>query len=159
MQQIVTIFVICGESGRQLFDDSQSTLTDAGFDWDRDLMIKNGQLAYWASLLDVWSMGDTFERFIKPAKNVRTVRVESRELVCCRREKIRIAGKPRNEEERRLKEILIQAKEAYEDATSESYLFQIRSVLHTSDGFNPEAQQIMDVNLPTAPQPHTRSPQ
>jgi hypothetical protein len=139
MQQFITIFVLCGESGRLLFEESDSRLSEKGFDWNRDQMIQNGQLAYWARLLDVWSMGDSFDRFLQPEGGLRMINSGSHQLVCCRREKVRIKGKPRNEEEKRFKQVLKQAKEAYQGATNESYIFQLRSVFAASEGFNPEA--------------------
>jgi hypothetical protein len=141
MQQFVTIFVLCGESGRKLFEESDSRLTKVGLDWDRDKSLANGQLAYWINFLDAWSMGDSFDRFLSPENELKRVDAGSHQLVCCRRENVRIKSEPRNEEEARLRQILTQAREAYQGATSESYLFQIRSVFSASDGFNPEAQQ------------------
>jgi hypothetical protein len=141
MQQFVTIFVLCGESGRQLFEESDSRLTKVGLDWDRDKSLANGQLAYWINFLDAWSMGDSFDRFLSPANELKRVNAGSHQLVCCRRENVRIKSEPRSEEEARLRQILTQAQEAYQGATSESYLFQVRSVFTASDGFNPEAQQ------------------
>ena len=138
MQQFITIFVLCGESGRRIFDESKSRLSDEGFDWDHDQMTQSGQLAYWVRLLDVWSMGDAFDRFLQPKNDLQTVNSGSHQLVCCRRELVRIEGKARNEEESRLKEVLQQAKEAYSETTDESYIFQLRSVFDVSDGFNPD---------------------
>ena len=140
MQQLVTIFVLCGTGGRQLFDESEARLTANGFDWDRDRMIQNGQLAYWCTLLDVWSMRDSFDRFLGPGNEVRTFRAGSQQLVCCRRENVRIEGESRNQEEERLKQVLQQARDAYRSASEESYLFQIRSCYDASPGFNPQAQ-------------------
>jgi hypothetical protein len=137
MQQFVTIFVVCGESGRQLFDESNLRLSANGFDWDRANTLKTDQLAFYCSFLDIWSMGDSFEKFFKPEGELKVIRSGSHQLVCSRREDIRIEGHAGNEEEKRLKQILEQAKEAYEDATSESYLFQLRSVFDASVGFNP----------------------
>ena len=142
MQQFITIFVLCGESGRTLFDESDTRLTGDGFDWNRDQMIQSGQLAYWSSFLDAWSMGDSFDRFLKPSRELRQVMAESHQLLCCRRENIRIRGEARSEEEERLKQDLRQARKAYKKATNESYLFQLRSVFDASCGFNPEAQQV-----------------
>ena len=141
MQQFVTIFVLCGEQGRQLFGESESRLTANGFDWDRDRAIQSGQVAYWCTLLDVWSMGDSFDRFLGPENEVRTFRAGSHQLVCCRREKVSIEGECRNEEEERLKQVLQQARDAYRSASEESYLFQIRSCFDASTGFNPQLQQ------------------
>lgn len=140
MQQFVTIFVLCGEPGRQLFEESVSRLSEKGFDWNRDQMIQNGQLAYWARLLDVWSMGDSFDRFLQPEGELRRINAGSHQLVCCRRENVRIEGEARNEEEERLLQVLRQARKAYQSATNESYLFQLRSFLDTSHGFNPQVQ-------------------
>lgn len=137
MQQFVTILVLCGESGRQLFDEAEPRLTTNGFDWDRQQMIQGCQLAYWCSFLDVWSMGDSFDRFLGPENELRTASAGSHQLVCCRRENIRVEGKARNQEEERLKQILLQARDAYRSSTDESYLFQIRSVFDASSGFNP----------------------
>ena len=141
MQQLITIFVLCGESGRKLFEESDSRLSEEGFDWNRDQMIQYGQLAYWSRLLDMWSMGDSFDRFLHPEGGLRMINSGSHQLVCCRREDVRIKGKARNEEEIRLKQVLKQAKEAYQGTTDESYLFQPRSVFDVSEGFSPEAQQ------------------
>ena len=147
MQQFVTIFVLCGVEGRQIFDESESRLTPRGFDWDRDRMIQSGQLAYWCSLLDVWSMGDSFDRFLGPESEVRAFCEGSHQLVCCRRESVIIKGVGRNEEEERLQQVLQQAKYAYQSASDESYLFQIRSCFDASTGFNPqEAQQAAPSN-------------
>lgn len=141
MQQFITIFVLCCESGRKLFDESDSRLTEGGFNWDRSQMIQSSQLAYWSSFLDVWSTGDSFERFLKPSRELRQVKVGSHQLLCCRRENIRIRGEARNGEEERLKQILKQARKAYKISTDESYLFQLRSVFDVSCGFNPLVQQ------------------
>ncbi len=133
----MTIFVICGEAGRQLYDEAESRLTTDGFDWDRQQMIQGSQLAYWSSFLDAWSMGDSFDRFLGPENELRVACAGSHQMVCCRRENVRISGKARNQEEERLQQILLQAREAYLSATDESYLFQIRSVFDASSGFNP----------------------
>jgi len=137
MQQFVTIFVICGEAGRHLYDEAESRLTTNGFDWDRQQTIQGSQLAYWCSFLDAWSMGDSFDRFLGPENELRVASAGSHQLVCCRRENVRILGKARNQEEERLQQILLPAREAYLSATDESYLFQIRSVFDASSGFNP----------------------
>jgi hypothetical protein len=146
MQQLVTIFVLSGDEGRQLFDESESRLTTSGFDWDRDRMIQNGQLAYWCSILDVWSMGDSFDRFLAPESEVRAFCAGSHQLVCCRRESVAIKGVARNEEEERLKQVLQQAKDAYQSASDESYLFQIRSCFDASTGYNPQEAQAASSN-------------
>ncbi len=111
-------------------------------------MIQCGQLAFWSCILDAWSMGDSFDRFLRPSRELRKVVTGSHQVICCRRENIRIRGDARNEEEERLKQVLSQAKQAYKKSTKESYLFQIRSVFDVSTGFNPEAQHVMDVNRP-----------
>jgi hypothetical protein len=141
MQQFVTIFVLCGAAGRELFDESESRLSANGFEWERDRMIQNGQLAYWCTFLDVWSMGDSFDRFLGPENEVRKFRAGSQQLACCRRENVRIEGESRTQEEERLKQVLQQARDAYRSASEESYLFQIRSCFDASTGFNPQEQQ------------------
>jgi hypothetical protein len=110
---------------------------DCGFDWNRQQMIQDGRLAYWCSFLDLWSMGDSFGRFLGPENELRTASAGPHQLVCCRRENVRIAGEARNQEEERLKQILLQARDAYPSSTEESYLFQIRSAFDASSGFNP----------------------
>ena len=143
MQQFVTIFVLVGESGRVLYDDSEARLSRRGLDWDRGEAIRNGQLAFWINFLDLWSMGDSFDRFLCPSSELKKADAGPHQLICGRRENIKVGNKPRNEEEVRLFAFLSQAIEAYRKATCESYLFQLRSVFDVSDGFNPDVQQDM----------------
>ena len=150
MEQFVTIFVICGRAGRDLFEQAETRLTSEGMNWDRDAMIAAGQLAYWSQQLDLWSMGDSFGKFIRSPEK-RAFSSGSHQLICCRREGSEVQGQAANEEEKRLKEILLQAFRAYHEASTESYLFLVRSVIDTSKGFNPNAQQGV------APQSATRS--
>lgn len=146
MEQFVTIFVICGRAGRDLFDQAETWLTSKGMNWDRDAMIAAGQLAYWSQHLDLWSMGDSFDKFIH-SPDKRAFSSGSHRLICCRREGSEVRGKATNEEEQRLKGNLLQALRAYAEASTESYLFQLRSVFDASKGFNP--------NAPSSPLPGT----
>ena len=139
MEQFVTVFVLCGRAGRELFEQVQSKLTCDGLQWDRDAMISVGQVAYWNHHLDLWSMGDSFDRFIK-SHDTLSVSSGAHQLICCGRESCEIEGEARTEEEARLKEILTQAIQAYGGAMNELYLFQIRSVFTASKGFNPVAE-------------------
>ena len=143
MQQTITIFVACGREGEALFDEADSRLTKHGFEWDRDYLIKDGQIAFWSVHLDLWSMGDTFDRFLSSQFGLVRSAVGSHQLYAIRRDGLTISETARNEEEGRLLSVLQHAKNAYIEATAESYLFLIRTVFDASDGFNPEAQQVV----------------
>lgn len=85
-------------------------------------------------------MGDSFERFLQPDDALVFASSGIHQLICARRELLKISRKARNEEEVRLKEILTQANRAYRKATDESYLFLVRSVFAASDGFVPDRE-------------------
>jgi len=147
MQQTVTLIVVCGSSGRKLFASAQKLLTASGFRFDPEPLRQKSHLAFYMTYLDVWSMGNTFERFLYPKKEVRKYESGVSSLWAIRREKLSLRNTARNEEERRLKECLSQARSAYRQATDESYLFMYRSVICCSDGFNPEPERFRPSQL------------
>jgi len=145
MQQFVTIFVICGSEGKKLFDEANSLLSANGFKWDRESLIQGGHLAFWSSHLDLWSMGDTFDRFLATQEGVVRSAFSSHQLYAMRRDRSAFSMTARNEEEERFLSQLNHAKNAYKQVAIESYLFVIRTVFDGTKGFNPQrTEQVGD---------------
>lgn len=137
MQQFVTLLVVCEDSGRHVFETLEQRIRTEGFHVDLDPLLTKSHLAFHLRYLDVWSMGDSFERFLYPKKELVHHAVGATELWALRREKLAVRGTPENEEEKRLKEYLLQARQVCRRATDESYFIMVRTIFDVSTGFNP----------------------
>ena len=137
MQQTVTLIVACNAPGRELFRTAKRRLSPTGFTFDPVPLLKGSQLAFYLTYLDVWSMCQSFEKFLYPRSEVKYYEKGSTMLWAIRREKLRLRNKPMNEEEAIFLSMLQHARQTYRRATDESYLFIVRSVFAGSIGFNP----------------------
>jgi len=137
MQQTVTLIVVCNAPGRELFRTAKRRLFPTGFTFDPVPLLKGSQLAFYLTYIDVWSMGDSFEKFLYPKSEVKYHENGRTMLWAVRREKLRLRSKPRSVEQATLFSLLQHAKNTYRRATDESYLFMVRSVFAGSIGFNP----------------------
>jgi hypothetical protein len=137
MQQRVSIIVACNSSGRNLVETAESRITSAGFDFDPLSFTDKSHLAFYVSYIDVWSMGDTFHRFLYPKKEIKFISKDSTQIWIIDRSRLHIRNKPRNEEEQFLHSLLLQAKNFYKMKNVNFYFFLVRSVFTSSTGFNP----------------------
>jgi len=138
MQQRISIFVVCDSSGREIFATMEDRISSEGFSFDEEELLKKSHLAFSATYLDLWSIRDSFERFLFPRKKVRHFTKGMTLVWAIRREDLVVRNSPRNEEEIVFRTFLMAAKNMYKAATTESYLFVVRTVWTASDGFNPE---------------------
>ena len=83
--------------------------------------------------LDLWSMGDSFDRFLRPRKHVRFFEHESCQLHAIARDRLRLRAVARDDEERLLRDVLDHAKRMYQGGSG-CYLFLLRRVRGTSSG-------------------------
>lgn len=132
MKQHIFISVIPGAPALHLLDCAQTMLAENSVtNYFQSLIASNGVLFY-SEHLDLWSMGDSFNRFLRPKKHLRYFDEGGSQLYGIRRDLLQLRAPARDDEERLLRGLLKSAKSIYKRADSEAYLFVLRQVVGTS---------------------------
>ena len=100
-------------------------------DYFQSLIASDGVLFY-SDHLDLWSMGDSFDRCLRPKSQLRYFEAGSSQLYAIPRDLLRLRASPRNEEERLFRAVLQSAKSIYRPDASGAFLFVLRQVFGVS---------------------------
>ena len=142
MQQRVSLIVACNSSGKNLATTIRDRITPSGFDFDPVPLMNQSHLAFYHTYIDLWSMGDTFDRFLYPKTSLTMVEAHSTQVWTILRAEMRIRNKPRNAEEEILRSLLVCAKDIYKTPTDDFYFFLVRSILPTTaTSFDPKNEE------------------
>jgi hypothetical protein len=137
MKQRIFITVIPGASAEHLLDRAAKMLAEGSvIDYFHSLIASDGVLFY-SDHLDLWSMGDSFDRFLRPKSQLRYFDARSSQLYAIRRRLLQLRASPRNDEERLFRAILQSAKSIYRRAAPEPFLFVLRQVFGASGDIGP----------------------
>jgi hypothetical protein len=146
MQQHVSLIVACDSSGRTLAKTIRERITSNGFEFDPVPLMNESHLAFYHSYVDLWSMRDTFDRFIYPKNALTLVEAYSTQVWTIPRAKMRIRNKARNTEEEILRSLLCYAKDIYKTSEADFYFFLIRSILPTTaTSFDPKNEESIKI--------------
>ena len=116
-------------------------------------LIDSGGIRFYSDHLDLWSMGDSFERFIRPKSRVRFFAHGSFQLYAIRCDLLRTPPASRDDEEYLLRTLLRGARAFSKHSDSAPFLFVLRQVFNLFQETSPSAkgkhrqgQQRLDVD-------------
>jgi hypothetical protein len=144
VKQRILIIVLEKDPGEDLIRSAAELLQNGSIDEYLQSFITTDQAIFFSEHLDVWSMGDSFDRFLRPKKHVRTISAGSRELYAIPRERLRLGLSARNEEEDLLRDLLGHAKRLYRRVAPDAHLFLLRSVTGAS---GPPISRVSPIDL------------
>lgn len=132
MKQRILISVLPPQAGKSLLDAAPQYL-ESGIvgDYIRSL-IERDQVVFYSEHLDLWSMGDSFERFLRPKKHLRFFSAHSSILYAIPRKCLSLGVTARDADEQLLRDLLRHARNAYRKVVPDAYLFVLRNVFGAS---------------------------
>lgn len=128
MTQRIFITVISGAPAEQLLANAQKMLAEKSVVAYVHSLIDSQGIHFYSDHLDLWSMGDSFDRFLRPRSRVQYFDGRSSQLYAIRCDLLRSPAAPRNEEERLLRTLICGAKAFYRHTEAASFLFVLRQV-------------------------------
>jgi len=132
MKQRIFITVVAGTPAEHLLDHAQRMLSEGSvLDYLQSLIASNNVLFY-SDHLDLRSMGDSFDRFLRPKSRLRYFEAGSAELYAIRRDLLHLRALPRDDEERIFHALLQSVKSIYKQAAPEAFLFILRQIFGAS---------------------------
>lgn len=142
MKQRIVIVVLTGAAAELLLQ-SRGSYTD-GEALHHSLVARLGgeDVIYYSEHLDLWSMGDSLDRFLRPRSACLSEEIGADWLYAIPRRRLRLSAKPRNEEERLLLTFLQAAKSMYPNSDPDACLLVLRRVLGASDGLPFSSHQL-----------------
>lgn len=150
MKQRIFISVIPGAPALHLLDCAQTMLAEGSVtDYLQSLIASDGLLFY-SEHLDLWSMGDSFNRFLRPKSRLLYFDGGGSQLYAIRRDLLQLRAAPRDDEERLLRGLLQSAKSISRRAEAEAYLFVLRQIFGLS-GDQPPETPLKQANRSSAP--------
>ncbi len=133
MKQRILISVLPKDESLSLLNAAPQLLESSSVENHIRSLIERNQVVFFSEHLDLWSMGDSFDRFLRPKKHLRSLAAESSQLYAIPRENLRFHPPARNDEEQLLRDLLGHAKRAYRRTAPGAYLFVLRTVSDASD--------------------------
>jgi hypothetical protein len=140
MKQRIFITVIPGAPGEHLLDCAQEMLAEGSVVDYIQSLIDSDSVLFYSDHLDLWSMGDSFDRFLRPKSRLRYFVAGSSELYAIRRDILQLRAAPRDDEERMLRALLYSAKSIYKSATLDTLMFVLRQVFKASGDTSLDSQ-------------------
>ena len=128
MTQRIFITVIAGPPGEHLLANGQKMLAEGSVITYVHSLIDSQDVHFYSDHLDLWSMGDSFDRFLRPRTRVQYFDGGSSHLYAIRCDLLRTPPEPRDEEERLLRTLICGAKAFYRRAEPAALLFVLRQV-------------------------------
>ena len=132
MKQRIVITVVSVAAAEHLLDNADKMLAVGSVHGYFDSLTASDNVLFYSDHLDLWSMGDSFDRFLRPKSRLRYFDYGSSQLYAIRRDLLRFRVSPRNDEERLFRTLLQSAKSIYRQAGSEPVLFVLRQVFDVS---------------------------
>jgi hypothetical protein len=132
VKQRVLISVLRSNAGKSLLNAAPRLLESGSVGNHICSLIERGHLVFYSEHLDLWSMGDSFERFLRPKKHLRSFSAHSSILYAIPREYLRLSAPVRDEDEQLLRDLLGHAKRANQRTVPGAYLFVLRTVFGAS---------------------------
>lgn len=133
MKQRVVITVLPADRAAELLSTVQQRLIDHSLLPRIESLMQTEEVLFFSDHLDLWSMGDTFDRLLRPKAKLHVFRHQSDVLYAIPRRSLVFRHKPRDFEEFLLCDLLRFAK-TNNWVTPDSWLFLLRRVLGTSPG-------------------------
>jgi hypothetical protein len=130
--QRVMIAALSRDTGEQLLRNAERMLSDASFGAHIESLIDANRVLFYSEHLDVWSMGDSFERFLRPTSKVTLFAHGSEQLYALPRRLLTLRPRPRGCEERLLRDLLRLAKSQYAGVAPDAWIFVWRRAVHIS---------------------------
>ena len=113
MTQRIFITVIPSAAGECLLANAQKLLAEGLVVAYVHSLIDSQGVHFYSDHLDLWSMGDSFDRFLRPRSRVQYFDGGSSQLYAIRCDLLRTPAAPRDEEERLLRTLICGAKAFY----------------------------------------------
>jgi hypothetical protein len=132
VKQRILISVLPIDASKSLLDAARQRLESGSLGEHIRSLIERNQVIFYCEHLDLWSMGDTFERFLRPKKHLLSFSAHSSILYAIPRERLRLSAPARDAEEQLLRDLLGRAKRAYQRTVPGSFLFVLRTVFGAS---------------------------
>ena len=132
MKQRIFIAVVPGAAAQHLLGCAPRMLAEGTVVDYFEQLISSDRLLFYSNHLDFWSMGDSFNRFLRPRSKLETFTGASSQLFAIRRALLQLRAAARDDEERLFRELLRSAKSIYRQPPSESFLFVLRQVFGCS---------------------------
>jgi hypothetical protein len=134
VKQRVSIAVVPSEAAHYLLKRAKKMLSeDSVTDYFDSLIVANAILFH-SNHLDLWSMGDSFDRFLRPKSQVHFIDGGMSQLYAIPRDRIALRAAARNDDERLLQVLLQSAKSSYRDIPG-AFIFLLRQVFGLSGDF------------------------
>jgi len=128
MTQRIFITVIPGAPGEHLLANAQKMLTERSVVPYVQSLIDSQGVRFYSDHLDLWSMGDSFDRFLRPKSRVQYFDGGSSQLYAIRCDLLRTPVAPRDEEEQLLRTLICGAKAFRKPSEATAFLFVLRQV-------------------------------
>jgi hypothetical protein len=132
MKQHIVIAVVSDAPAKHLFDRAHEMLAGGLVDAYFKSLTCSDDILFYSQHLDLWSMGDSFERLLRPKSRLQYFDGGSSQLYAIRRDVLQLRASPRDEEERLLRTLLLSAKSFQRRTAREAFLFVLRSVFDAS---------------------------
>lgn len=128
VRQRILIAVLPKTASKALLDSAQRLLEVGSIVRFIDSLVERDAAIFYSQHLDLWSMGDSFERLLRPKSKLRRFDHGSFQLYAIPRESLRFRLPARDKEEELFRDVLRHAKSIYRRVSPDAYLFVLRRV-------------------------------